>query len=437
MTTHRDEAGGSILLFRTMIVAGSVLTVLLVAGTTGYIVYQEKLRQRAESVQSLYQELLDFRSTLMLVDSRLMMSRDDPRLGAEITRDIRLFRFRTMHDHERDEHVLPDVSQWLRARRSLLDTTLSGAEPNGIAAIRDTLSLVRLELDDVILTSAIELRDAHERISGSIRLFLFSVILLLFLLAGSAIGFMIVSYRQTMLPLHHLAGKLRLLNRDLPESIRDTADEVRKQYGRDSFSRDIHQVSSAIVTFCNDLEQKNKKLDELFIKDEKTNLYNYRHFKDHIVMDIARARRYHDFLSIAMLDIDHFKAYNDANGHVAGDEVLCRIAEIILEECRASDVPARFGGEEFAVLFPRTDAGQAKRIVERLREVICAEPFRHEKRQPGGRLTISAGIATFPSDARDWFSLVNNADRALYHAKSGGRNMVVNYGEIKERSNDT
>jgi len=134
-----------------------------------------------------------------------------------------------------------------------------------------------------------------------------------------------------------------------------------------------------------------------------------------------------------MIDLDHFKRYNDEHGHIAGDRVLEQLAGIIAEQCRSSDMPSRFGGEEFAVLFPQTGTETAMRISERLRQVICAEPFSHEKHQPEGRLTVSIGIASFPADAKDWYTLINNADRALYHAKSSGRNRVCSFSSISSK----
>ena len=126
-----------------------------------------------------------------------------------------------------------------------------------------------------------------------------------------------------------------------------------------------------------------------------------------------------------MIDIDHFKRYNDTNGHVAGDKALKILANIISSQCRAYDVPARFGGDEFALLFPKTGTGTARDIAERLRKIISDEPFLHEAGKSVGEFTVSIGIATFPGDALDWTTLISNADRALYKAKAEGRNNVV------------
>lgn len=200
---------------------------------------------------------------------------------------------------------------------------------------------------------------------------------------------------------------------------------MKKELTETEHSSDITQITKSIMSFCGDIEAKNKKLDEIYIRDEKTNLYNYRHFKEHLIIDVERAKRLSDSVSLAMIDIDHFKRYNDTNGHVAGDKALKILANIISSQCRAYDVPARFGGDEFALLFPKTGTGTARDIAERLRKIISDEPFLHEAEKSAGEFTVSIGIATFPGDALDWTTLISNADRALYKAKAEGRNNVV------------
>ncbi len=422
-----SDASNRPLSFKAIISAGVVCAVLLLAGTAAFLVYQRDLQKRADEIQVLYKDLLDFRSTL----TKLQLGEERPDVIRDIVQNTKLQQFRSVNYLEQAEETkLPEIARWLKFQQSMLLKTLRDIEGQN----RDgdgTISHMLLQLDDVILQVSLELHHAHEQNADSIQRFLFIVLLILLLFSGASAALVIKNYRQTVIPLNRLAGTLGQLNKDLPESIRDTAEDVRKSCPGSGLSSDINRITDTIVTFCHDLDIKNRKLDELFIKDEKTNLYNYRHFKEHLIADVARSNRYHDFVSLAMLDIDHFKAYNDASGHIAGDRVLQRIAEIILEECRHTDIPARFGGEEFAILFPRTDAVKARSVVERLREVICAEPFENEKAQPGGQLTISAGIATFPHDAQGWYSLINNADRALYEAKSTGRNKVVNYEEIR------
>jgi len=416
--------------FRPVISAGIVLAFILLAGTTAFLFYQAKLQKRADELQMLYKDLLDFRSTLTLTDQQLKVSPRDPEILREIIQNTRLLQFRSVNFQSRAErNNMPDLVDWISSQRKILEKTLTDIDMKRENVVT-TIPLMVLEVDDVILQTGIEARRANEKVFDAIQVFLFCVLGVLMIILVSAVWLIVSNYRQTVIPLNQLAGKLRMLNEELPESFHDTAEEVKKDIRHEAFSSDINEITDSIVRFCQNIDTKNKKLDELFIKDEKTNLYNYRHFKDHLIVDVARAKRFGEKVALAMIDIDHFKAYNDANGHVAGDIVLEKIARIILDHCRESDIPARFGGEEFAVVFPRTESRMAIEIVERLRQVISAEPFYHEREQPGGQLTISAGIATFPDDAVDWYSLVNSADRALYHAKKTGRNRVVHVAGI-------
>ena len=413
------------------IYTGILLAVLLLGGTAGFIVYEGKLQNRADEAQMIYKDLLDFRSTLTLIDQQLSVIHDRPEIMQEIVENTKLLQFRSANFQARaQKNNMPELASWMKSRHLMLEKMLADIDMKRAGA-GNNISLMILELDDVILRTAIDVRLAAEKVYDTVQLFFFIVLAILVVIIISA-GWVIVSnYRQTVIPLNQLAEKLRMVNEELPESFHDTAEEVKKNIRPEEFSSDVNQITDSIVSFCQNIELKNKKLDELFIKDEKTNLYNYRHFKDHLIVDVARAKRFDEKVSLAMIDIDRFKAYNDANGHVAGDIVLERMAGIIREECREADIPARFGGEEFAVLFPKTSSSKAIEIVDRLRQIIAAEPFYHEKALPGGQLTISAGIATYPDDAVDWYSLINNADKALYRAKQTGRNRVVHFRELE------
>jgi len=419
---------------RYLVLAGILLTVLLLAGLTGFIVYHGSLQKRADETQMIYKDLLDFRSLLNMVGQQSRAVPDNPEVIQEISTKTKLLQFRLINLQIRAEKLrMQGLASWTNSGQLMLETMLSDIDLKKVAA-DDAIPLIALELDDIVLQTAIDVRLASEKVYDAIEQFFFVVLSVLIAIIFFA-GWLIVSnYRQTVMPLNQLADKLRLLNEELPESFHDTAEEVKKDIRPNEFSKDVNQITDSIVRFCQNIEFKNKKLDELFIKDEKTNLYNYRHFKDHLIVDVARAKRFEEKVSIAMIDIDRFKAYNDANGHVAGDIVLEKMARIIREECRAADIPARFGGEEFAVLFSRTDSRKAIEIVERLRSVIEDEPFYHEKELPDGQLTVSAGIATCPDDAADWYSLINNADKALYHAKNTGRNRVVHFRELAEEN---
>ena len=165
--------------------------------------------------------------------------------------------------------------------------------------------------------------------------------------------------------------------------------------------------------------------------DELTGLRNYRLFKEHLALELQRSRRYGAPLCLVMIDVDHFKFYNDRNGHVAANDALVAFAELLRSSLRSVDLPARFGGEEFAIILPATPKVGANLVAERIRSLVATHPFPHGEHQPGGRLTISLGVATYPADARDPRELVRRADRAMYVAKHRGRNQVHLYGACR------
>lgn len=159
----------------------------------------------------------------------------------------------------------------------------------------------------------------------------------------------------------------------------------------------------------------------LAITDELTKLYNLRHFLNRLQEEIKRAKRYVRPLSLAMIDIDHFKKYNDTYGHIQGNKVLKKVAMIFEKESREGDIVARYGGEEFAIIMPETDKAKAKLFADRTRhkieKVLCKEDFEI-------CVTVSIGLAGYPEDALDAASLIERSDEALYKAKKDGRNCV-------------
>lgn len=163
----------------------------------------------------------------------------------------------------------------------------------------------------------------------------------------------------------------------------------------------------------------------LSITDELTGVYNRRYFNGRFDRETQHAKRYNRPLSVVMIDIDHFKNYNDLNGHLMGDDVLRKVARILQSNIRRSDVLARYGGEEFVILLPEISKEKAYQAAEKLRQSVEVAPFEGEDKQPRGTVTISAGLATFPDDAGDPVQLLDLADQALYAAKAGNRNRVI------------
>lgn len=169
--------------------------------------------------------------------------------------------------------------------------------------------------------------------------------------------------------------------------------------------------------------------------DRLTGLRNYDYFVEMLRAETARVRRYGGCTTLVLLDLDRFKAYNDRFGHAAGNRLLAAVGRLIARETRDADTAARFGGEEFALLVPGR-CEDAAALADRIRRAIEDMPAMPLRRHGGGHaVTASAGLATFPIDARDADELVEAADRALYTAKRTGRNRLVVSAELDGQQN--
>jgi diguanylate cyclase (GGDEF)-like protein len=168
-----------------------------------------------------------------------------------------------------------------------------------------------------------------------------------------------------------------------------------------------------------------QRIQTLANEDGLTHLYNKRFGSNQLSLAINSAEQHGQPLSVCLFDIDHFKNYNDTQGHLAGDEVLRQLGRIVRAAIRADDFAARFGGEEFLVVFQDTDKEGALIAAEKIRRQIEGFPFTNKDAQPGGDLTISGGVSTFPSDSSSSTELVRLADEALYSGKQHGRNRIV------------
>ncbi len=170
------------------------------------------------------------------------------------------------------------------------------------------------------------------------------------------------------------------------------------------------------------LQETKRQLERANVRDSLTGTYNRGHIEHCLRSEFARARRYGQPLSVALLDVDYFKAVNDTHGHQAGDAVLCHLVARIEGLIRTSDVAGRYGGEEFMLILPNTDLNGAVRVAERLRRDIHEHPAMHN----GGSMpfTVSVGVAALGSHTRGHEALVKEADIALYQAKSRGRDQV-------------
>jgi diguanylate cyclase (GGDEF)-like protein len=182
---------------------------------------------------------------------------------------------------------------------------------------------------------------------------------------------------------------------------------------------EVGYLTQVFNTMVESLRKHHDELERLSATDTLTGLSNRRHLMNLLTQETERAKRAGQPFSILMLDVDHFKEYNDHHGHQAGDEVLARVGTVLRDSIRPYDCAARYGGEEFLVLLSATSLDRARESAERIRKQVRAEQFE------GGLVTISIGVAEYPSQGDTATSVIGQADAALYEAKRAGRDRVI------------
>ncbi|MBL8443644.1 MAG: diguanylate cyclase [Zoogloeaceae bacterium] len=190
----------------------------------------------------------------------------------------------------------------------------------------------------------------------------------------------------------------------------------------------IAQMRYSLLLLTRKLNEANRELSRLSSVDGLTGIPNRRVFDDTLVREWRRAERRNAPLSLLLLDIDHFKEYNDCYGHQAGDDCLRAVAGSLDRALRrSSDLAARYGGEEFVIVLPETDAEGARNVAENVLEIVRGLGIEHARSPTASRVTISIGVATaIPArdDDSGWKKLLGSADAALYQAKDNGRNRI-------------
>ena len=182
-------------------------------------------------------------------------------------------------------------------------------------------------------------------------------------------------------------------------------------------------MSVQLLRLIHDLDCAEEKLKFLSYTDELTQTYNRRYFMQMGEQELKRAQRYGEAFTIALLDIDDFKEINDKSGHLMGDRVLQKLSRLLKEEIRQSDILARYGGDEFVFLFPKTNQRQALNWVERLHARVATTSLDQEMLEVWPSFSI--GIATFDASTTDLDDLLATADRALYQSKKSGGNTLM------------
>ena len=193
------------------------------------------------------------------------------------------------------------------------------------------------------------------------------------------------------------------------------------------------QAKISLEKLTRELEEKNRILDHLANLDGLTGVYNHRYFQNTLEQEISRATRTEGSLSLMLIDIDHFKQFNDTHGHQTGDFVLVQFAKTLKENLRNYDTLARYGGEEFVVILPETGPDEALIVGEKLRNAIASKSFSDNRESY--QVTASFGVTSSRPALDDNFTksrFVSQADEALYDAKEKGRNRVAVYAMKKK-----
>jgi diguanylate cyclase (GGDEF)-like protein len=233
----------------------------------------------------------------------------------------------------------------------------------------------------------------------------------------------------------HFRGKTSLegslLALPLPSGDKCLGVMLLNRTGVDAFSFEdvglFHIIANQVASAVGNAVLYRKTLD-LAIYDELTGLYNRRMLERRLEMEWERAQRFGTTLTCIMVDVDHFKQFNDEHGHLVGDQVLRHAGQLVLGLVRKVDTVARFGGEEFSILLPRTEKREAYAVAEKLRHTVESKPTTVGKDGKSLAVTISVGVASTEDGPGSATELIDMADNALLLAKSSGRNRVVEYG---------
>jgi diguanylate cyclase (GGDEF)-like protein len=254
----------------------------------------------------------------------------------------------------------------------------------------------------------------------------------LMIVGGLLFAVSIIAYRMGVLivrPLERLTkGASEVANGDLAVDLPAAKGEVGDlTLVFNHMVQRLRQGRQELDTVNEELRNKNEELKLLSTVDALTGLHNRRYLTQRLSEELLRSYREKCSFTVLMADVDEFKKYNDAFGHPAGDEVLRKVANILLGSTRAVDCTARYGGEEFAVLLTDTVGEGALQVAERIRMRVAAEEF------PGRKITISIGMAEFPVHGHSAEAVISRADEALYAAKRAGRNRIERAGPTRTR----
>lgn len=285
-------------------------------------------------------------------------------------------------------HMLRTSQEYLRQIQSLIDQ---------IKGIRQGMTIVRQE-------------QISDTLRSQSRVGLYFIVTIALFFAG------LFTYLWRF-----LVQPLSLLLEGIRNFTRGKTDIQIPTIGKD----ELGELQEAFNEMSRELDVERKRLRSESQSDGLTGLFNMRYFRMQLVEEFSRSQRYSRPLTLLMLDVDHFKAYNDRNGHPAGDIVLKEVSRILIRNVRGTDIVARYGGEEFVVLLPETPLDAGMSVAEKIRKAVEDHYFPFAGSKTGERLSVSIGVASYP-DVRVTSDqdLVESSDKALYAAKRAGRNRV-------------
>jgi diguanylate cyclase (GGDEF)-like protein len=252
--------------------------------------------------------------------------------------------------------------------------------------------------------------------------------LMLFVLGGLFLGIGVIAYFLGVLivrPLQRLtrgAARVAAGNLDVDLPILSGGEVGYLTHVFNNMVSRLREGRETLDAVTETLRRKNEELERLSVTDGLTGLHNRRRLMESLADEVRRSERLKHNFALLMVDVDHFKKYNDTFGHPAGDAVLTRVAALLREATREVDDVARYGGEEFVVVLPETAMPEALEIAERIRARVASEVF------PGRRVTISIGVAEYPTHGNTPDQVIAAADEALYEAKREGRDRVRRAG---------
>ena len=264
--------------------------------------------------------------------------------------------------------------------------------------------------DELILVNQREMQEARIRMRQELARGRQNAFLAAFLVGWVILLVAVGHVRSLLRPLHDLLVGVRHVERgDLNFQIPVSGDD------------EISRLTSSFNRMTQIVNDQRRQLMQESTTDGLTGLYNQRHFRVLLKQEIERAQRSETDFSLLMIDIDHFKRYNDQFGHEFGNEVLKLMAGTIQSSLREIDTLARYGGDELAVIMPGASSGEAQSLAERIQAAIADQHFAGQDTLPMKRVTLSIGGASYLKDAQSVDELIEKADQALYTAKRAGR----------------